>query len=407
MFTSTLRQLLKVAQRIDQLIMNKQLSNSILSVFIIFWAVSCQPAAKSDPDTFTVSGTIEGLDTEFMSYSYRNAEGKRVSDSVFVKDNKFTYTGKISESTHIVFWPNVENTIKRSGRGYYPAKSSQFAFLASPGDQIEFNGQITDFVDAYPSGTKANDELANINRQVFPLMNKSVNMQLEINKLDENDQAIEELKASMAELHEQTMQLKKEFLAANPKSEAAAWYLSDMMIRSQVTQDEAIDFFNGLDDGLLNYTFYDAVAQRVEGIESTKVGKIMPNFTSNATMDGETFNLNDLRGKYVLIDFWGTWCAPCIAEMPRVKEYKEKYADKLVVLGVNNGDTMEKLKAFVEPKGYDWQQILDKDGDQDLVLKLNVAGFPTKFILSPEGEILNRFVGDTEEAFDVIDALMK
>jgi len=133
----------------------------------------------------------------------------------------------------------------------------------------------------------------------------------------------------------------------------------------------------------------------------------MPNFISNATMDGETFDLNDLRGKYVLIDFWGTWCAPCIAEMPTVKEYKEKYADKLVVLGVNNGDTMEKLKAFVEPKGYDWQQILDKDGEQDLVLKLNVAGFPTKFILSPEGEILNRFVGNTEEAFDVIDALMK
>ena len=67
----------------------------------------------------------------------------------------------------------------------------------------------------------------------------------------------------------------------------------------------------------------------------------------------------------------------------------------------------KKLKAFVEPKGYDWRQILDKDGEQDLVLKLNVAGFPTKFILSPEGEILNRFVGNAEEAFDVIDALMK
>lgn len=387
--------------------MNKRLSISLLSAFALLCTISCQQQSKEDPNSFTVSGTIEGLDTEFMSYGYRNAEGKRVSDSVFVKDNKFTYTGKISEPTHIIFWPNVENTIKRTGRGYYPAKSSQFAFLATPGDKIEFKGEVTDFVNAYPTGTKANDELAEINREIFPLMNQSVNTQLEINKLDENDPTIEGLKELMAKLDEQTIQAKKDFVAANPKSEAAAWYLSDMMIRSHVTQDEAIDYFNGLDKGLANYTFYEAVAQRVEGIESTKVGKIMPNFTSNATMDGETFDLNDLRGKYVLIDFWGTWCAPCIAEMPKVKEYKEKYADKLVILGVNSGDTIEKIKKFVEPKNYDWAQILAASGDQDLVLQLNVAGFPTKFILSPEGEILNRFVGDTEEAFDVIDALMK
>lgn len=380
-----------------------------ISLALLFLAsvFACSPEATETSDSFTVSGNIPGLDTGHMSYSYKDAEGKRVSDSIIVKDNKFTYTAKINAPTHIIFWPNVEKTIKRSGRGYYPAKSSQFAFLASPGDKIEFKGEVTDFVNAYPTGTKGNDELAKINRKIFPLMNESVNTQLKINALEENDASIEGLKASITKLDEQTIQMKKDFVAANPKSEAAAWYLSDMMIRSHVTQDEAIEYFNGLDNGLADYTFYEAVAQRVEGIESTKVGKIMPNFTSNASMDGETFDLNDLRGKYVLIDFWGTWCAPCIAEMPKVKEYKEKYADKLVILGVNSGDTIEKIIKFVEPKGYDWAQILAASGGQDLVLQLNVAGFPTKFILSPEGEILNRFVGDTEEAFDVIDALMK
>ena len=132
----------------------------------------------------------------------------------------------------------------------------------------------------------------------------------------------------------------------------------------------------------------------------------MPNFSTNATVNGEIFNLESVRGKYVLIDLWGTWCAPCIAEMPEVKEYQEKYADRLVVVGVNNGDTIEKIKEFTEPKGYDWLQIKDKNGDEDLVLKLNVAGFPTKFILSPEGEILYRFVGNTVEAFDALDELL-
>lgn len=376
------------------------------AILFIFSLFSCTTETTQDPNTFIVSGLVEGLDTEYMSYSYRDAEGKRVSDSVFVKDNRFTYTGTINEPTHIIFWPNVERTIKRSGRGYYPAKSSQFAFLASPGDRIEFSGKITDFVDAYPSGTQANNDLSIINKEIFPLMNQSVNTQLEINKLGESDPKRQELEASMDQLNKEVIEKKKAFVVANPSSEAAAWYLSDMMVRSHVTQEEAISLFKSLDNKLSEYPFYAAVAQRVEGIESTKVGKIMPNFSTNATMDGEAFELNSLRGKYVLMDFWGTWCAPCIAEMPTVKAYQEKYADRLVVLGINNGDTMDKVKKFVEPKGYDWYQILDKDGEQDLVLKLNVAGFPTKFILSPEGEILYRFVGETKMAFDVLDEIL-
>jgi len=109
----------------------------------------------------------------------------------------------------------------------------------------------------------------------------------------------------------------------------------------------------------------------------------------------------------VLVDFWGTWCAPCIAEMPTVKEYQEKYKDQLTILGVNSGDSMEKMMAFLDENGYDWQQVLAQNGELDLVLKLNVAGFPTKFILDPEGKIISRFVGSTEEAFDVLDKILE
>ena len=91
-----------------------------LLALVFATAIGCSPESKEAADTFTVSGTVEGLDTDYMSYGYRNEEGKRVSDSVLVKNDQFTYTGKIKEATHIIFWPNVERTIKRSGRGYYP-----------------------------------------------------------------------------------------------------------------------------------------------------------------------------------------------------------------------------------------------------------------------------------------------
>ena len=382
-----------------------QKTTSLLVLTAVLFA--CKPEVKVAPDSFTVTGTLKGLDTEFMTRSYKDAEGNRVSDSIFVENGKFTYTAKISEPEFIVFWPNVENTIKRTDRGYYPAKSSQFAFLAAPGDYIEFKGEVTDFVDAYPTGTPANDDLASINSKIFPLLNQAVNMQLEQNKLEDTDPRYDILTDSMNLLNEKVDEIKKAFVASNPKSQAAAWYLSDMMVRSQVSQDEAIKIFKSFDKSLEGYTYYEAVAQRVEGIESTMEGKIIPNFTSNATPNGETFELYSLKGKYVLVDFWGTWCAPCIAEMPTVKEYQEKYKDQLVILGINSGDSMEKMVQFLDKYDYDWQQVLAQNETEDLVLKLNVAGFPTKFILDPEGKIIKRFVGSTEEAFDVLDEILE
>ena len=303
-----------------------------ISLVLSFFTISCSSEKKeSTPNTFTVSGTVKGLDSDFIRRSYKDKEDNWVVDSIPVENESFSYTAKIEEPAQIIIWPNIERTMKRSGGGYYPVKSGQFAFLASPGDNITFSGEITDFVDAYPSGTKANDDLAEINRKIFPMMNESINLLLTKNGLEGDDLKEQSLQDSMDKLDNEVLKAKKDFVKSNPDSEAAAWYLSDMMVRSQVTQDEAIAYFKGFDSSLEGYTYYDGVAQRVAGIESTKVGKVMPNFSTNATADGETFELNSLRGKYVLIDFWGTWCAPCIAEMPTVKEYHEKILKILVV----------------------------------------------------------------------------
>lgn len=387
--------------------MKKTIPQISLLLLIALSIVACDQTPKVPADSFTVTGNVPGLETEYMSTSYVGPDGKRVGDSVFVENGKFSYTGKINKSSFVVFWPNDEKTIKRSGRGYYPAKSSQFAFLASPGDYIEFKGDVTDFINAYPSGTPGNDDLSKINSEIFPMLNQSVNMQLQINTLEEGDAKIEELKAAMGSLDEKVTKIKHDFVMNNPASQAAAWYLSDMMVRSQVTQDQAISIFKGFDASLKDYSFYNDVAMRVAGIESTLPGKIMPNFATNLTLDGEEFELNELRGKHVLIDFWGIWCGPCVAEMPKVKEYQAKYKDKLVILGVNSGDTKEKIEKFIGENGYNWEHIMTGRGSDDLVLKLNVAGFPTKFILDPEGKILHRYVGETIDAFDAIDEILK
>jgi thiol-disulfide isomerase/thioredoxin len=387
--------------------MNKLITRIGALSFIVVAITACQQEKETKTDSYTVSGTIKGLDSEFMTYSYEDETGKRIWDSLAVENEHFSLTSKITEPTFMVFWPNVERTIKRAqGGGYYPVKSSQFAFLASPGDNIEFKGEVTDFVNAYPSGTKANDDLAYINRKVFPLMNKSANYVLEKELMDESNPKRAIIEDSIAILNDQVLTLKKEFVESHPASEAAAWYLSDLMLRSQISDDEAINAFKAFDDQLKDYRYYKEVATRVKGIEATLIGKTVKNFTTNATFSGKPFEFNSLKGKYVLMDFWGTWCGPCVKEMPKVKAYSEKYKDKLVILGINSGDTKDKIDKFITPNGYTWTHLMDGKGDANFVFKFNVAGFPTKFIIDPEGKVLNRFVGNGEEAFAVLDSLL-
>ncbi|MDG1040589.1 MAG: TlpA disulfide reductase family protein [Polaribacter sp.] len=387
--------------------LKNSLKSSLFTLVLLVVVTSCNDEAKVSADSFTVNGTIKGLDTEYMSRSIRDSSGKRYSDTIFVENGKFSYTAKIDKATHIVFWPNVERTIKRTERGYYPAKSSQFAFIAKPGDNIVFNGEVTDFIDAYPTGTKANDDLAKINSKIFPLMNASVNYLLVQNKLKKEDIRFKTVSDSISQLDQEVIQLKKEFVLNNSTSEAAVWYLSDMMIRKHISNEEAIKAFNAFDKKLKNYTYYQEVASRVKGIEATLIGKTAPDFTTNKTVNGKEFTFSSLRGKYVLIDFWGVWCGPCVEEMPTVKEYSKKYADKLTVLGINSGDTKEKMVAFLKKNDYNWQQVISGNDTDNLVLKFNVAGFPTKFIIDPNGKIIDRYLGSGEKAFLKLDELLK
>lgn len=384
----------------------KTVTNSLFLLAILAF-FSCKKEIKVPANSFTVSGTIKGLDTEYMSRSVYDKNGKRTSDSILVKNGSFTYTAKIDKAEHIIFWPRVERTVKRSGRGYYPVKSSQFAFLAKPGEHIIFKGEVTDFINAYPSGTKANDDLAKINSQIFPLMNSSVNYLLKKNKLKKENPRYKTLTDSIEQLDAKVINLKKEFVKNNPTSEAAIWYLSDMMMRRQIPNKDAVTIFKSFDKSLQENRYYKEVGSRVKGIESTMIGKTVPDFSTNRTLDGKDFTFSSLKGKYVLIDFWGIWCGPCVAEMPTVKKYSEKYADKLTVLGINSGDTKEKIKDFIAKKGYKWKHLMSGKEADNLVLKFNVSGFPTKFIIDPEGKILHRYLGSSETAFDKLDELLK
>ena len=400
----------ELAQKIVEVLKFNEQNLNIMKNLLILISLFLSQNLVGQEKEFTVSGKITGLASESMTIVYKNKVGKTIRDSIRVSNESFSYTAKIGEMTMMTIWPNVERVVKRTSGGYFPAKSSLMQFVAFPGAKVHFSGKITDFVDAYPGGDKVNKDLARLNKSINPLMNKSVNLQIQIaNKVIMDSLKINKARRSMGKLNNKVVNIKKKFILENSNSAIAAWLLADMMLRKQVSNETATTLFANLNSNdLKSDQFYLEVAERVEGIRSTAVGKTVPEIISTNTYDGKRFDLTSLRGKYVVLDFWGTWCGPCISGMPRLQDYLTKYNDKMEIVGVaQESDDGSRWRKFLDTnKPYQWHQVLSRK-DEDYILKFNVAGFPTKIIIDPNGKIVERFVGETDAIYDKLDEIFK
>lgn len=392
----------------------KNIKNTIALLILGMFACTAVNA-QDTKNTFTVTGEIKGL-VGNLYYRHPDKEYTRTtpSDSIMVVDGKFNFTSSISKLSQIRVTTNFKGPDSKvykqakGGRGFFPVKSAYLSFYAFPGANVTVQGEIKDFMDAYPSGDKFNNSLAAANKLMYPMYNQMGNLAVK-NTYETDSVKIKANDIQAETIFKKSIEALKKHIKSNPNSVAAAWYLNDLILRTQVTNDEAEELFNSLSTNLAEYPDYKNVAERIKGIKATADGSPVPSIKTTATLSGKEFNINSLQGKYVLIDFWGIWCGPCVAEMPQVKEFQEKHKDNLVVVGINSGDTKEKIKAFTAKNEYEWLQLLsDKANTPDnFVNRFNVQGFPTKFIIDRRGKIVKRFVGGGEEAFEMLEELLK
>jgi peroxiredoxin len=114
------------------------------------------------------------------------------------------------------------------------------------------------------------------------------------------------------------------------------------------------------------------------------------------TIKGQTVSSADFRGKVVVLDFWTTWCPPCRASVPEIKELSRKYpSDKLVVLSVSADKDDKQWREFIEKKNMDWLQYRDEDGH--VLRAMGVHAFPTYLVIDTEGVIRERIVGENPQ----------
>ena len=107
-------------------------------------------------------------------------------------------------------------------------------------------------------------------------------------------------------------------------------------------------------------------------------------------IDGRKVDLSQLRGKVVLVDFWATWCPPCLTISPHLLDlYKKYHAQGLEIVGISADSDKSALVKYVKEKGTPWPEYFDDAGDQALFQKLGVESFPTLWLLDRKGVVVD------------------
>ena len=133
--------------------------------------------------------------------------------------------------------------------------------------------------------------------------------------------------------------------------------------------------------GLLGYGLLS------KGEEALAVGDPAPD-KELSTLDGSgSGDLADYRGRWVLVNFWASWCEPCRDEAPALERFQKRFGgDRFTVVGINLDDTIEKAQEFVDEYGLTYPQLRDGDG-RDRRDAYGMTGFPESFLIDPEGQI--------------------
>ena len=144
----------------------------------------------------------------------------------------------------------------------------------------------------------------------------------------------------------------------------------------------------------------DLAALQQEGSAAKLEGKPAPQF-SLKTLSGKAVSLEDLKGQVVVLDFWATWCPPCVKSLPELGKLHQDAGGKGVqVFAVNVQEDKQKIEGFLKSQEVSVPVLMDQDGD--VAMKFNVTAIPQTVVIGKDGEVKKVFVGATPQTYEQI-----
>lgn len=202
---------------------------------------------------------------------------------------------------------------------------------------------------------------------------------------EENTKAIY---AEFEDIQQKMVAAVKTQITENSTSYVSA-FLANVYFGNSDNLEELKEMFNSLDKSLEGYSYYDEIKAKFETVDQVSIGKVAPDFTLN-TPDGKPVSLSSFRGKYMLLDFWASWCGPCRRENPNVVAMYAKFGgDKFDILGISLDKTKKDwVKAIADDK-LTWNHVSDlKHWKSEAAALYGVKGIPHTVLIDPDGVII-------------------
>ena len=358
-----------------------------------------------------ISGHIEGLanDTVALRITLMN-NNEEHTDTLVAHNGNITYTTPYDEPAVYTFYPaqGVQN-IEGGTRRFYGC--SDITIFRFDRERVRFNARmdsifVTDFT---ARGSQINRDWSEIHTSYNPLLIQSALLQCE-------DIPYEQYTEQKQKIDEDMTHLCQDYIRQHPNKLISAYLLS-----GTGSTENIIEYADMISDDVRNSTF-SVIFQNIETAKEKKLKKQrqeeslaqgVNTSTSNFTLfdtNGNTFSLSSLRGKWVVLDFWATWCGPCIASMPHLKEYYQKYAGKFEIVGIANQSEEETWVKMVKEMELPWINVINPQNstkEKDLTNVYGIEGFPTYIILNKEGKIHKEYLGAQPDFYKELDTILK
>ncbi len=388
--------------------------NLLPAILLMLSAAACSPRPEIRLDFGSLGN--DTLRIECMPFSRADDPTAHMSDTLLLgPDGRLDYTLPLREPCIVIVKPFATSQTIPGGRLWRGKMMLQL--YAAPGDRISVTAETAEDRDTefVISGNSLNRKIQVFNQRMSVFADSTEETAKQMNRAyaEGDDAALDSLRSVLDGIRNGSIEFISDSFRQSVDSEVAPYIIllapADS-VEAYMAQLPARTL-DGMFRPLLELTRKKAAEALLKKMAQTRLtaGASAPDF-SLSDIDGNNVTLSGLKGKTVLLDFWGTWCHACISGIPKLKQAAAKYADRLVVVSIGCKDDKEAWLAGVEKYGLDWINLREEgsmpSSEKPTVL-YNVTVFPTKVVIGADGRIREIAVGEYPEFYDRLDRIME